>query len=217
MADENDVLFKEIEEEIRQDKAYQFWNTYRFFIIFLVVALIASVAIFQFWQDHNISQKSNRGEAFNSLQALMRSGDIDPALSALKKFSTEQNDGYARLAQFSEAALLDDKNGEAAVDIYRKLASDTSLLQTYRDLAVILGALRQIEKAVKSNDLIGKLHGMIALNNPWRHSAKEIIALSALQAGDNKRGISLLKDIISDATTPKNTVTRLKEFLKSVE
>ena len=58
---------------------------------------------------------------------------------------------------------------------------------------------------------------MNALNNPWRHSAKEIIALSALQAGDNKRGISLLKDIISDATTPKNTVTRLKEFLKSVE
>ena len=217
MADENEALFKEIEEEVRQDKAYRLWKTYRYYIIFTVIGLVASVACFQAWQSYQIAEKIDRGEAYSSVQSLIETNSVEPALSKLRDFSIKKNDGYSRLAKFREAALLTDTDAEAALDIYRRLSDDSEISQRYRDLAVILGALRQIGKDVKSNDLIKRVAQLNSLDNPWRHSAREILALNQLQSGNREKAISLLEEVINDATTPSTLASRVKEFLKSIK
>ena len=217
MADENEALFKEIEEELRQDKVYRLWKTYRYYIIFSVVALVASVTFYQIWKSYQTGQEERRGEAYNSLQALIRSEKVADALSGLRSFSTQKNDGYARLAKFSEAALLAETDGEAAVDIYRELSNDIYIAERYRHLAIILGALRQIENNIKSKDLIERLAEINTLTNPWRHSAREIIALNFLLSEDRKKAISLLEEIVNDATTPNSLKSRVEEFLKTIK
>ena len=75
MAEENEALFKEIEEEVRKDNAYRLWATYRYYIIGIVITILTFVAVHQIWQDYNMSQKISRGEAFSIALSEINKGE----------------------------------------------------------------------------------------------------------------------------------------------
>ena len=138
MAEENDALFKEIEEDLRQDRTNQLWKKYGTFLISGIVLLIGTVAIFQGWKKYSIQDKMNRGEIFFEAQTFVDKGEIEKAVLALNSFSTKKTDGYSKLAKFKIAALsIRNRDLISAISIYRELSNDNQLETYYRDLAVI--------------------------------------------------------------------------------
>ena len=65
VADETDnVLFREIEDELRQERAKKLWKNYGRYIIATVVALVIGVAGYQGWRTYDISSRTADGERF---------------------------------------------------------------------------------------------------------------------------------------------------------
>ncbi len=217
MAEENDALFKEIDEELRQDKANKLWKAYGNYVIGGALALVIGVGGFQAWQTYDINQRMARGMAFDAAKVLGSGNKSDEAIAAFGKIAEGNSDGYAQLARFREAGLLAGKGDyAAAVEIYKMLSEADGLAPQYRDLAVVLGAMQELNGSGSGTTLTDRLGSIIDAKNPWRHSAREALAIAALKNGDRTKAREHFQNLADDATTPQGLAQRAGEMLKTI-
>ena len=123
MADETDVLFQEIEDDLRQDHANKFWSDFGKYIIGTAVAIVVSVASFQSWKSYELKQRQAAGEVFASAQKLILDKKSNKALKAFTEISGTDG-GYSVLAKFRSAALMSESGDlSGAINKYRQLVS----------------------------------------------------------------------------------------------
>jgi len=217
VAEENEALFKEIEEELRQDKADEIWKVYGNYFVGAALSLVIGVGAYQGWKTYDLDNRNARGEIFEAARALSVKNKPNEALDAFSALAKDQNDGYSFLARFREAGLLSDaKDHASAADIYKSLSANADLPKQYSDLAIVLGALQELDGKTGSSVMGDQLAGILDAKNPWRHSAREISGLIALKNGDRKKARALLKELAEDATAPQGLAQRANEMLKTI-
>ena len=216
MAEESDVLFREIEDDLRQDQANKLWTNYGKYFVGAAIAVVAGVAAFQGWQTYDLNNRQAAGETFAAAQKLIEENKTEEALDAFSKISSEGT-GYALLAKFRAAALKSEAGDVAgAVADYATLADDTSASSYYKNMAIILGAFAELDSGASGSSLIGRVSELNDATNPWRHSAREILGLDALNKGETSKAAEFFKAIADDATAPQTVKARTGEMLKII-
>ncbi|MBT3991636.1 MAG: tetratricopeptide repeat protein [Rhodospirillaceae bacterium] len=209
---EQDNLFKEIDEDLRQQKYADLWKKYGKFVIGAAVALVVGVASIKGWQAYDLNRKSEDSKLLASALKSIARDKPDTASGILAKLAQDGSSGYAVLARFNQAAILAKKgDGKAASGAYLALSDDSSIDEIMRDMALIMAALHGIE----SGDAVAlsqKLTRLINGTNAWRHSAKELSALLAQKSGDKAKAQKLYKELSDDATAPSGIRTRAAEM-----
>jgi len=218
VADESDVLFKEIEEDLRHDQANKLWATYGKYFVGAAVGVVIAVAAFQGWKAYDLQNRQAVGEAFAAAQTLVSDKKIDEAITAFAKISTESG-GYSLLARFRTAALKSDGGDlTGAIATYKSIADDDGITTYYRDMATVLGAFAELDGGGSPNGDLIKRAGMLNdATNPWRHSAREILGLSSLKSGDTSKAVEFFNAIADDATSPPSIKARTEEMLKIID
>ena len=122
MADRNaeqDSLFKEIDEDIRQEKYIDLWRKYGKIIISISIAFVLGVALFKGWEAYKLNQKIMDSNQLSSALDLIDHEKQANAATILNKLIKNGSTGYAILARFNEAAILM-KSGKRkkAIDSY---------------------------------------------------------------------------------------------------
>ncbi|MFN4281449.1 MAG: tetratricopeptide repeat protein [Alphaproteobacteria bacterium] len=214
-----DNFIQEIEEDIRRDRQMALWNKYGRYAVAVALVTIIAVAAALFWRQYAARERLQDG--LNYMAALeLAGGQLDPsaavpdaAIAALRDLAGGGSAGYAALARLQEAALLSrlGKADEAAA-IYQSLANDSRADKAFRDLALVLLALRQID-AAEPNDLAARLAPLTAAGNPWRYSALEMTGLLAARAGDIAKAKDAYTTLADDPGTPRQMRVRAAEML----
>ena len=107
VADKTDnVLFREIEDELRKERAKKLWKNYGRYIIATAVALVIGVAGYQGWRTYDISSRTADGERFAAALKLAADNHSEQAATAFANISQDAVSGYAMLSRFREAGLL---------------------------------------------------------------------------------------------------------------
>ncbi len=208
-----DSLFREIEEDLRQEHWAKLWKRYGNYGIGAVLALVLSVAGYQGWRAYDIATRQSDGERFAAALKLAGDKQTQAAAEAFAGLAADATAGYALLARFQEAAVLA-KRGEPAeaAAAYTDLAQDPGVDAVYRDLAVILGTFHEMN-GPGAGDLSARLAPLTADGNPWHHSAKELIAVLAARAGDRTKARTLFTALAADAMAPQGIRARAGEML----
>jgi hypothetical protein len=138
MVDNNDALFREVEEEMRREQLAKLWERYGIYVIGLAVAVIAVVGGTKLWESRRLAAAEAAGAEFETATKLLDEGKSEDAAKAFDALAANGPKGYAGLAQLSQAGayLKLDKRAEALA-IFDKLASDGSadpLLASYARL-----------------------------------------------------------------------------------
>jgi hypothetical protein len=198
-----DNFIQEIEEDIRHDRQMALWKKYGRFAVAIALLTIIAVAAVLFWRQYTARERLQDGLAYMAAMDLA-GPQIDPATGS---------PGYAALARLQEAALLSKagKPGDAAA-IYQALANDSRSDKVFRDLALVLLALQQIDSA-EPNDLAARLAPLTAAGNPWRYSALEMTGLLAARAGDTAKAKDAYAALSDDPGTPRQLRARAAEML----
>ncbi len=195
MTDES--LFREVDEEVRQEEYQKFWNRYRNLIMGAAALVVAAVGGFQAWKYYD--EKTAEDSSVIYFDALKKA-EADDAAAALKLV---QHAGFGQLAKLEEAALLGKKGDvKGAVAAFDAFAANTANDQTLREVARIRASYLLVDTAANPDEHRSRLGEFTTQTSPWRHQAREIIGLTAWRTGDMKQADLNMSEIIADPETP---------------
>ena len=108
------------------------------------------------------------------------------------------------LARLREAAELAPTDRSAAVKAYDEIAADRNAGQVIQDLATVRAGYLLIDTAPYT-ELLARLEPLTANDRTFRHTAREILALSAWKTGDITAARKWTDMIMADPQTPSGT------------
>jgi len=203
----DESLFREVDEEVRQEQFKKLWDRYGNALIGLCLLVVAGVAGFKGWQYWQLKQAEEAGSAFFEASKLATAGKID---DARKQFGATGTTGYAVLARLRVAgALAGSGKVEEAVKAYDAIAADTSVAPPLRDLAQVRAAYALIDTA-KADEVVRRVRSFDVAGGAWRHTAREIMALALWRAADYAGAQTQVTAILADPETPADMRQRVQ-------
>jgi hypothetical protein len=205
-------IFQEVDEEVRREKLKQLWERHSNLIVALALLVVLGVGGWRGYDWWETKKAAESGEAFESAVLLAEGGKQAEAQAAFAKLAKEGSSGYRTLARFREAAELGRTDPPAAIAAYAALAADSGLDRTSQDLAAVRGGLIMVDSAPLA-EITARLEPLTAANRPFRHTARELLALAAWRAGDTAAAKRWFDMISTDAETPAGTRQRMDVLL----
>ncbi|WP_445500559.1 tetratricopeptide repeat protein [Microvirga sp. G4-2] len=205
---QNDEFIREVDEEYRRDQLAKIWARYNGLIIAVVVLVVGGIGGWRYWehvQETRAQAAAARYEAALKLSDETKTQEAEAALEALAK---EGDTGYGLLARFRVAAERGQQNAEQGAAAYDALANDSGIAPLWRDLARLRAAWLRLDTAEPAK-IRQALEPMAAPSNAWRHSARELLGLSGLKAGDMDYAGRWFDQIAADRETPPALRQRL--------
>lgn len=200
-------IFNEVDEEVRRERLNKLWQRYGNYLIALCALVVIAVGAWRGYQWWQARQAAQSGAAFQQAVSLAEVGKHQEAEAAFAKLAGDGTAGYrvlARLRQAAELALTDRK---AAVSAYDAIAADNSVGQVIQDLAAIRAGMLLVDTAPYS-ELRTRLEPLTANDRTFRHTARELLALSAWKNGDVAAARQWTDMIMADPQTPAGTRSR---------
>jgi len=200
-------IFHEVDEEVRRERLQKLWDRYSIYIIALAVLIVAGIGGWRGYEYWQAKQAAAAGAAYESALSLSEAGKHAEAEAAFAKVATEAPAGYRTLARLRVAAELAQTKRPDAVKAYDEIAADTSLGTTLQDLAAVRAGMLMVDSAPLS-DMRRRLDPVAEPGHTFRHSARELLALSAWRNHDFTAARRYIDMIASDGETPPGTRAR---------
>lgn len=201
-------IFHEVDEEIRRDQLKKLWDRYSIYIVALAVLIVAGIGGWRGYEYYVGKKSAAAGAAFETAVTLSEQGKHAEAEAAFAKVVTEAPDGYRVLARFRAASALAQIKPADAVKAYDVIAADTSVGQTWQDLAGVRAGLLLVDTAPLA-DLRRRLDPLAEPGRTFRHTARELLALSAWRNHDAATAKRYIDMIAGDGETPPGARARI--------
>ena len=211
-------LFDEVDEEIRRDQLKKLWDQYSIYIIALAILIISGVGGWRGYQYLEAKKAAEAGAAFDKASELAEQNKHAEAEAAFADLATKAPYGYRMLARLRTAAEVAARDKPAAAKMFDDIAADSSVGASERDIARIRAAQLLLETTTYPN-MVQRLEPATAPGATFRHTARELLALSAWRANDATAARQWLDMITNDGDTPPGLRSRaeaLQALLPSV-
>jgi len=212
----SDDIFREIDEDLRRDRAETLWRQHGKWVIAASLVVILGTAGFQAWRHWQQTNAEAAGLAYFKAVQLV---DTDPAAAAasFEGIAAGKSAGYAILARIEAAVTKlrnggDKAGGQAAL---QAIAGDSAVEQPYRDLALLLSAEYQIDDQPPA-DTIARLKPLTAEAQPWRFAARELTALAQLKSGDQAACLKTYQQLADDLDAPAGLRARATAIVEAL-
>lgn len=205
-------IFHEVDEEIRRERLKRIWDRYGALILAAVLLVVAGIGGWRGYEYLQNQRAAESGAQFEAAMALAEGGKLEEAEKAFAKIATDGTTGYGLLARLREAEAMAPRDRAAAVAVFDKVAADTSASARFQDLAAVRAGFLLVDSATFS-DMEKRLQTATGAQRPFRHSARELLVLSAFKAGD-AQGVRRWADMITnDAESPASMRARIEAML----
>ena len=211
-------LFDEVDEDVRRDQLKKLWEKYSLLIIAVAILIVASVGGWRGYQYLEAKKAAEAGAAFDKATELSEANKHAEAEAAFADLAAKAPFGYRVLARLRMAAEVASRDPQAAAKLFDEIAADRSVGVAEQDLARIRAAQLLLESTSYPN-MKTRLEASAAPAATFRHTARELLALSAWRANDATAARQWLDMIANDGETPPSLRSRaeaLQELLPPV-
>ena len=213
MVHQDDSFIREVNEELRSDQMRMVWRRFGRVLIGVAVAVVVGTigkVGYDHWRD---GEASAAGDSFLAALTLASEGKTDEALSALTALEKDGFGAYPVLARMRAASLLAEKGDtQGAVNAFGAIAKDGSVPQALRDAARLRAAFLLVDTGTYEQ-VSAEAEQLAAPQSALRHSAREVLGLSAYRHEDYARAKEWFDAILADAESPRNVANRAQMLL----
>lgn len=207
-------LVDELKEDIMHEKYAKLWQDFGSYIIAAAIAVVLSTAGFVWWKSHNVASLEAKGSELYKAHVSELRGDIEGSRKIYENLLNDGSGSYSAIAGLRDAAILAGKGDSAgAIEIYGKIAADSSVPVEIKELAELLYLYDSISSGNNNSDIIARIENLSNSGMVFAASAKELLAFIKLQSGDNAAAIELFKALRDGVGTPYNMQDRAAEML----
>jgi hypothetical protein len=200
-------LFDEVNEDVRREQLKKLWEKYSIFIIAGALLIIAAVAGWRGYEYMQAKQAAEAGQAFDKAVELSEQNKHAEAEAAFNSLAATAPYGYRMLARLRAAGEVAGQDPKAAAKIYDDIAADRSVGALEQELARVRAAGLLVETS-SYPDMVARLESAAAPAATFRHTARELLALSAWRANDTTAARKWLDMIANDGETPPGLRSR---------
>ena len=201
-------IFREVDEDLRRERYKAIWSRYGNYIIAVALLIVLAAGGYRAWEYWQNRQAEQSGDKFVVALTQADDGKKAEATATLDELARGGSGAYPYFARMREAAMKtadgDTKGAAAAFDA---VASDNAAPSLIRDVARLRAALALSDTANLA-DLESRIGDMAKPGQPFRHTAREVLALAAWRAGDLTKATSYIDELNADAETPQTTRQR---------
>jgi len=171
-------IFREVEEEVRQERLQKWWKQYGNYVVAGVSVLVIVVAGWKLWERYDQQQRLKASAEIETAAQISAAGQNDLAAQAYAQIAKKAPSGYATVAQLTEAdeLLASGRTGDA-VALYMKIADKDKA--GLGDVARTRAAWAQGDK-LSTAELQTLLMPLNNGKSKWRFMARELLAYRAL-------------------------------------
>jgi len=200
-------LFDEVDEEVRREQLKKLWDKYSIVFIALMVLVVAGVGGWRGYQYLEGKKAAEAGAAFEKAAELSDQDKHADAEKAYTELAAKAPSGYRTLARLRAAAEMAPGDVKAAAKMYDDIAADRSIGAEWQDLAKIRAAGLLVDSASYA-DMQQRLESSATPKSTFRHTARELLALSAWRNSDMTATRKWLDAINEDGETPPGLRSR---------
>ena len=205
-------IFDEVDEEVRRDQLKKLWDRYSLYIIAVAILIVAGVGGWRGYEYLEAKKAAEAGAAFDRAVELSEQNKHAEAEAAFADLAAKATSGYRMLARLRQAAEIANRDPQAAAKMYDEIAADRSVGAPEQDLARIRAAQLLLESTTYQN-MLQRLEPATAATSTFRHTARELLALSAWRANDGTAARQWLDLIANDGETPPSLRSRAEALL----
>ncbi len=198
MAEKEDFLIQEINEELNAERLRQLWERFGSWVVALCILLVLGTSGYVFW-------KNQRQDANETVTATL--------LSTNEAIDRKQ---YGTAA--SQLLALPDHAGSVALLARLKAANafeqDGNAAKAKEQFEIVAGDKK--EPALAGYAQL-RLKNYEAENPSYAPLAKELHAIALYSEGKKKEARKLLKELLDDVSTPRTAHARAEELLAAFQ
>lgn len=216
MADKNDALFREIEEELRREQFQKIWERYGTYIIAAAALIVVSVGGVKYWESHKLARAQSTGAEYEAAIALAASGKTDESAKALEQIAANGPAGYATLAELSLAgADLKAGKRQEAEAVFDRIAAQGNADPILLNFAKLQAAALRLGNGDYA-DIKARLEPLMSDDSSWRYIARELLGTAAFKTGKLKEARTTLAPLLVDPQVPPTAVERVRMIMSTI-
>jgi hypothetical protein len=198
-------IFREVEEDVRREKAEKFWKAYGNYILAVGVILFLGIGAWQLWQRHDQQEREKAAAVFMAAQRITTPQN---AASAFADMAAGAPKGYGKVARLSQAgAMFAAGQQKEAIALFKDIATGDS---------GAVGAVARLRAGWAQADTLSRSEltdWLAPLDKPgsaWRENAREILAYADYRALDMKSAREKYAALAIDPEAPDALRARAK-------
>jgi hypothetical protein len=199
-------FFRELEEEIHEERIVHLWRKYGNLIITLAVCIVVATAGYSIWKYMAHQNKLKKHISFSQAVNLYDQGKQQEALAAFQAI-VKDGGGYGKLAQLYEASLT--QQPEA---LYTQIATENASDPGLGNLPKILKASRDLTSAAEMT----AIQPLSAPRNAWAPLALELLAFSDLRKGEEIKAAEQFIRILKESSNTIGERVRAEMMLSQM-
>ena len=173
----DDSFFREVSEELRQDRVKAIWTRFGTYILAAVILVVVITAAVVGWDRYQTAQANASGDAYLAALQLARDGKPDEAITALDALAADSYGAYPDLARMSIGGVYQAQGKfDEAVAAFDKVAADAGAPDALRDMAAVRAAYVLVDHGALS-DVRSRVERLTGDSEALRFPAREAVAL----------------------------------------
>ena len=207
-----DDIFKEVDEELREERLTKIWKRIGPYVVGILSGAIIITSAVIGYREYDETQRQNWGVQFAEAMNLSEEGNWQESLDLFETLTEKTNLGYKTLSLF-QAASLYARNGnkEKALEIYQSLESE-ALDENFQDLATLMLIYLQFDNA-DPEILEKRIEKLASKGNPWYYNAVELKGFLFAKQKNKEKQIEIFNILSKDNKAPEGVRTRANDML----
>ena len=191
-------IFQEVDEEVRRDKAAEFWKKYQNQVLAGAVVIVLAAAGFRYWQFEREKATEAAGDQFQQALTALENGKRDEAKAGLDKIAAQGPSGYRALAQMTAAGAQASKDPQGAIGAFDAISGDAAIDPLFRDTARLRAALLRMDMPAEQQKGEAALTALSGAGRPYRRLAALALGALALERKDYEDASKQFEVVLGD-------------------
>lgn len=201
-------IFREVDEEVRREQLQKLWDRYGVYLIAAAALIVAAVGGWRAYEWYEAKKAGEAGAAFEQALQLAKDGKHGEAATAFAQLAAKGPPAYRMLSRLREGEEFAANDANAATAMFDALAADQKAPQLLRDVAAIRAGLLLVDTAPFA-EISRRLEPLATPKGALRHSARELLALSAWRNGDLAAALRWGDAALADPDAPASLRARV--------
>ncbi len=211
-AGSDEAFLREVDDAVRASDLTSFWRRYGRWLLVALVAGLLAFGGYIVYRNQQQAKADLQSEEFVDAMDKLRVGQEKEARAKLATLAKADQPGYRAMAQLVEANLLgEDGKTKEAIAIYAKVAGDSSLPQTFRDLALVRQTSAEFD-TLAPQVVVDRLKPLATPGHAWFGSAGELTALAYIKMGKDNLAGPIFAQIAKQDGLPQTQRSRAQQM-----